>query len=267
MGEYDVFVGACTSTNTKISLSNYFYFSSFSDTALESAKQNAGQLIRRMTLGKGSKVVEIASNDGYLLRNYVEQGILVLGIEPARNIAKVAVEKGVRTISEFFGQKLAQKLASEGDQADVIHANNVVDVLGRFLNMKVELYNFVSALNCILAQRLVRRICSGCAEDVETPPQMMIQVGFAPDEVKSLRIKRGRGCERCNNTGYKGRVGLFEVLLFTDEIRDMILSGASSIELKRKAIEEGMVSLRMSGLQKIREGATTLEEVLRETIL
>jgi type IV pilus assembly protein PilB len=96
---------------------------------------------------------------------------------------------------------------------------------------------------------------------------MLIQVGFAPDEVKGLRVRRGRGCERCNNTGYKGRVGLFEVLLFSDEIRDMILSGASSIELKRKAMEEGMVSLRMSGLQKIREGATTLEEVLRETIL
>ncbi len=108
---------------------------------------------------------------------------------------------------------------------------------------------------------------AGCTEDVETPPQTLIQVGFTPDEVKGLRIKRGRGCERCNQTGYKGRVGLFEVLLFSDEIRDMILSGASSIELKRKAIEEGMVSLRMSGLQKIREGATTLDEVLRETVL
>ena len=106
-----------------------------------------------------------------------------------------------------------------------------------------------------------------CTEDVETPPQMLIQVGFAPDEVKTLRIKRGRGCERCNNTGYKGRVGLFEVLEFTDEIRDMILSGASSIELKRKAIEEGMVSLRMSGLAEDQGRLTTLEEVLRETVL
>ena len=101
----------------------------------------------------------------------------------------------------------------------------------------------------------------------ETPPQTLIQVGFSPDEVKALKIKRGRGCERCNNGGYKGRVGLYEVLAFSDEIRDMILSGASSIELKRKAIEEGMVSLRMAGLGKIREGVTTLEEVLRETVL
>jgi type IV pilus assembly protein PilB len=135
------------------------------------------------------------------------------------------------------------------------------------MNMGIEPFLVATSVNCIAAQRLVRRICTHCPEDLETPPQTLIQVGFAPDEVKSLRVKRGRGCERCNNTGYKGRVGLFEVLLFSDEIRDMILSGASSIELKRKAIEEGMVSLRMSGLQKIREGATTLEEVLRETVL
>jgi len=133
--------------------------------------------------------------------------------------------------------------------------------------MGIEPFLVATSVNCICAQRLVRRICTHCAEDMETPPQMLITVGFAPDEVKTLRIKRGRGCERCNNTGYKGRIGLFEVLLFTDEIRDMILSGASSIELKRKAIEEGMISLRMSGLQKIREGSTTLEEVLRETVL
>jgi type IV pilus assembly protein PilB len=135
------------------------------------------------------------------------------------------------------------------------------------MNMGIEPFLVATSVNCVCAQRLVRRICTHCPEDLETPPQMLIQVGFAPDEVKSLRVRRGRGCERCNNTGYKGRVGLFEVLLFSDEIRDMILSGASSIELKRKAMEEGMVSLRMSGLQKIREGATTLEEVLRETIL
>ena len=97
--------------------------------------------------------------------------------------------------------------------------------------------------------------------------QMLIQVGFAPDEVKSLKIKRGHGCDRCKNAGYRGRIGLYEVLHFSDEIREMVLSGASSIELKRKAIEEGMVSLRSSGLHKIRGGVTTLEEVLRETVL
>lgn len=105
---------------------NYFYLSSFSDTTLKSARECAAQLIHRMRLGPQSKVVEVASNDGYLLKNYVEKGIPVLGVEPAQNIAKVAVEKGVRTVCEFFGQDLARKLASQGDSADVIHANNVV---------------------------------------------------------------------------------------------------------------------------------------------
>ena len=148
-----------------------------------------------------------------------------------------------------------------------LHTNDAPSTINRLMNMGIEPFLVATSINAICAQRLVRRICTNCAEDVETPPQMLIQVGFAPDEVKSIKIKRGRGCERCNNGGYKGRCGLYEVLQFSDEIRDMILSGASSIELKRKAIEEGMVSLRMAGLQKIRDGVTTLEEVLRETVL
>jgi type IV pilus assembly protein PilB len=148
-----------------------------------------------------------------------------------------------------------------------LHTNDAPSTINRLMNMGIEPFLVATSINAICAQRLVRRICSGCVEEVETPPQMLIQVGFAPDEVKTLKIKRGRGCEKCNNGGYKGRIGLFEALQFSDEIRDMILSGASSIELKRKAIEEGMVSLRMAGLQKIRDGVTTLEEVLRETVL
>src|SRR5499426_15539 len=174
----------------------------------------------------------------------------------------------VGEIRDFETAEIAVKAALTGHLVlSTLHTNDAPSTVNRLMNMGIEPFLVASSLNLICAQRLVRRICSGCPEEVETPPQMLIQVGFAPDEVKGLKIKRGRGCERCNNTGYKGRVGLFEVLLFTDEIRDMILSGASSIELKRKAIEEGMVSLRMSGLQKIREGATTLEEVLRETVL
>jgi type IV pilus assembly protein PilB len=174
----------------------------------------------------------------------------------------------VGEIRDFETAEIAVKAALTGHLVlSTLHTNDAPSTINRLMNMGIEPFLVATSVNCICAQRLVRRICGGCLEDVETPPQMLIQVGFAPDEVKTVRIKRGRGCERCNNTGYKGRVGLFEVLLFTDEIRDMILSGASSIELKRKAIEEGMVSLRMSGLQKIREGATSLEEVLRETIL
>jgi type IV pilus assembly protein PilB len=174
----------------------------------------------------------------------------------------------VGEVRDFETAEIAVKAALTGHLVlSTLHTNDAPSTINRLMNMGIEPFLVATSVNCICAQRLVRRICSHCPEDLETPPQMLIQVGFAPDEVKGLRVKRGRGCERCNNTGYKGRVGLFEVLLFSDEIRDMILSGASSIELKRKAIEEGMVSLRMSGLQKIREGATTLEEVLRETVL
>jgi type IV pilus assembly protein PilB len=174
----------------------------------------------------------------------------------------------VGEVRDFETAEIAVKAALTGHLVlSTLHTNDAPSTINRLMNMGIEPFLVATSVNCICAQRLVRRICTQCPEEVETPPQMLIQVGFAPDEVKTVKIKRGRGCDRCNNTGYKGRIGLFEVLQFSDEIRDMILSGASSIELKRKAIEEGMVSLRMSGLQKIREGATTLDEVLRETVL
>jgi type IV pilus assembly protein PilB len=174
----------------------------------------------------------------------------------------------VGEIRDFETAEIAVKAALTGHLVlSTLHTNDAPSTINRLMNMGIEPFLVATSINSICAQRLVRRICSACTEDVETPPQTLIQVGFSPDEVKALKIKRGRGCERCNNGGYKGRVGLYEVLAFSDEIRDMILSGASSIELKRKAIEEGMISLRMAGLAKIREGVTTLEEVLRETVL
>jgi type IV pilus assembly protein PilB len=174
----------------------------------------------------------------------------------------------VGEVRDFETAEIAVKAALTGHLVlSTLHTNDAPSTINRLMNMGIEPFLVATSVNCICAQRLVRRICTNCTEEVETPPQMLIQVGFATDEVKTLKIKRGRGCERCNNTGYKGRLGLFEVLQFSDEVRDMILSGASSIELRRKAIEEGMVSLRMAGLQKIREGMTSLEEVLRETVL
>jgi type IV pilus assembly protein PilB len=174
----------------------------------------------------------------------------------------------VGEIRDFETAEIAVKAALTGHLVlSTLHTNDAPSTINRLMNMGIEPFLVATSINAICAQRLVRRICANCAEDVETPPQMLIQVGFAPDEVKVLKIKRGRGCDRCNNAGYKGRIGLYEVLQFSDEIRDMILSGASSIELKRKAVEEGMVSLRMAGLQKIRDGVTTLEEVLRESVL
>ena len=98
------------------------------------------------------------------------------------------------------------------------------------------------------------------------PAQSLVQAGFAPDDAQSVVPKKGNGCEKCNNTGYKGRVGLYEVMEITDELRELVLVGASGLELRRKAVEEGMLTLRMSGLRKVKEGLTTIEEVARETV-
>jgi type IV pilus assembly protein PilB len=173
----------------------------------------------------------------------------------------------VGEIRDFETAEIAVKAALTGHLVlSTLHTNDAPSTVNRLMNMGIEPFLVATAVNCIAAQRLVRKVCTKCAEDVDTSPQTLIQVGFAPDEVKTLKVKRGRGCESCKHTGYKGRLGLFEVLSFTDEIRDMILTGASSIELKRRAVEEGMVTLRVAGLHKIRDGITTLEEVLRETV-
>jgi type IV pilus assembly protein PilB len=123
-------------------------------------------------------------------------------------------------------------------------------------------------VNLIQAQRLVRRVCSNCKEEMkDVPAKTLIDVGFQPDVVGSFKLYKGRGCGVCNGTGYKGRVGLYEVMEITEAIRDLIMVGATAVEIKRKALEEGMLTLRMSGLEKIKLGITTIEEVLRETVL
>ena len=154
----------------------------------------------------------------------------------------------VGEIRDFETAEIAVKAALTGHLVlSTLHTNDAPSTINRLMNMGIEPFLVATSVNCICAQRLVRRICTQCTEEVETPPQMLIQVGLRARRGQDpAGSSAGRGCERCNNTGYKGRVGLFEVLPFSDEIRDMILSGASSIELKRKAIEEGMVSLRMS---------------------
>ncbi|MGH9772347.1 MAG: type II secretion system protein GspE, partial [Candidatus Acidiferrales bacterium] len=119
----------------------------------------------------------------------------------------------------------------------------------------------------ICAQRLVRRICSQCKEALQVQPQVLIDAGYTADEAARVTIQHGRGCATCNNTGYKGRVGLYEVMEINDDVRELILVGASAIELKKKAIENGMITLRRSGLTKVAAGLTTMEEVVRETVL
>jgi type IV pilus assembly protein PilB len=134
--------------------------------------------------------------------------------------------------------------------------------------MGIEPFLVGTAVNLIQAQRLIRRVCNNCREEnKDVPAKTLIEIGFTPEEVGTFKLFRGRGCGVCNGTGYKGRVGLYEVMEITEGIRDLIMVGATAIEIKRKALEEGMLTLRMSGLQKIKAGITTIEEVLRETVL
>jgi type IV pilus assembly protein PilB len=134
------------------------------------------------------------------------------------------------------------------------------------MNMGIEPFLVASSVHLICAQRLVRRICSQCAQPHPEAPAALIQAGFTPDEASTVKPMRGAGCDHCNNTGYKGRVGLYEVMEVSEELRELILVGASGLELRRKAIDEGMITLRRSGLQKVTNGVTTIEEVVRETV-
>jgi type IV pilus assembly protein PilB len=134
------------------------------------------------------------------------------------------------------------------------------------MNMGIEPFLVATSVNLIQAQRLIRRICKDCKQDHPVPVEALIEVGFTTEETKSMKTFKGKGCTTCNNTGYKGRIGLYEVMEITDELRELILIGASALELRKKAIDDGMITLRESGLHKIRAGVTTLEEVVRETV-
>jgi len=148
-----------------------------------------------------------------------------------------------------------------------VHANNVLDVLGRFLNMGVEPYNFVSALNCILAQRLVRVICVYCKAPVQYPDSYLIESGLNPDEWRNVTLYEGPGCFECGGTGFRGRTAIHELLDLSEHIREMILDKRPASEIKRVAREEGMTFLRDSAIDKAREGVTTLKEINKVTFI
>ncbi|MDE2664963.1 MAG: type IV-A pilus assembly ATPase PilB [Acidobacteriota bacterium] len=146
-----------------------------------------------------------------------------------------------------------------------LHTNDAASTVIRLTNMGVEPFLVASSVHLICAQRLVRRICRQCRQAAQPPVESLIEAGFSPSEAPAVLTYRGRGCDACNHTGYKGRVGLFEVMEIGDGLRELILRGGSSAQLKQTAIQDGMITLRASGLQKIRDGVTTLEEILRET--
>jgi type IV pilus assembly protein PilB len=173
----------------------------------------------------------------------------------------------VGEIRDFETAEIAVKAALTGHLVlSTLHTNDAPSTINRLMNMGIEPFLVASSLNLVCAQRLVRRICTACKIDDPMPAAALVNVGFTPDLAEMVVPKKGKGCEKCNRTGYKGRVGLYEVMEITEELRELILVGASALELRRKAIEEGMITLRGSGLRKITDGVTTLEEVVRETV-
>jgi len=173
----------------------------------------------------------------------------------------------VGEIRDFETAEIAIKAALTGHLVlSTLHTNDAPSTISRLVNMGIEPFLVATSINLIQAQRLIRRVCSECKEETKVPIEGLVEIGFSEDEAKKLKVYKGRGCEICLNTGYKGRVGLYEVMEITDELRELIIIGASAIELRRKAIELGMVTLRESGLYKLREGITTIEEVVKETV-
>ncbi len=174
----------------------------------------------------------------------------------------------VGEIRDFETAEIAIKAALTGHLVlSTLHTNDAPSTISRLVNMGIEPFLVATSVNLIQAQRLIRRICSECKEQVHLPPEGLVEIGFSKDEAVELKIYKGKGCQNCNNTGYKGRVGLYEVMEITDDLRELIIIGASAMELRRKAIEVGMVTLRESGLYKLRDGITTIEEVVKETVI
>lgn len=172
----------------------------------------------------------------------------------------------VGEIRDLETAEIAIKAALTGHLVlSTLHTNDAPSTVSRLLNMGIEPFLVSNSVNLICAQRLVRVICNECKEPAETPVQALVDIGFPPSLAKSVRTYQGTGCQRCNETGYKGRMGLFEVMEVTSAIQNLILTGATTAEIREKAKEEGMITLRESGLEKIRAGITTIDEVMRET--
>ena len=174
----------------------------------------------------------------------------------------------VGEIRDFETAEIAVKASLTGHLVlSTLHTNDAPSTISRLMNMGIEPYLVATSVHLICAQRLVRRLCKDCKDAVPMPPQALADIGYGPDDASTVKVFKGRGCQNCNNTGYRGRVGLYEVMEITDGLREMILTGASAIELKNRAQEEGMITLRGSGLRKLKAGLTTVEEIVRETVL
>jgi type II secretory ATPase GspE/PulE/Tfp pilus assembly ATPase PilB-like protein len=219
------------------------------------------------------KIITIEDPVEYQLR-----GVLQIPVNEKKGLT---FARGLRSILRHDPDKIMVGEIRDAETADIaiqsaltghlvfttVHANNVIDVLGRFLNMKIEPYNFVSALNCVQAQRLVRTICSQCKREVRAPPELLVESGLDPEVYGGVTFYEGAGCIECGGTGYKGRTAICELLDVTDRIRELILARRSSADIKKAAVEEGMVFLRESALNKALGGKTTLQEINKVTFV
>jgi type IV pilus assembly protein PilB len=173
----------------------------------------------------------------------------------------------VGEIRDFETAEIAVKAALTGHLVlSTLHTNDAPSTISRLMNMGIEPFLVASSVHLICAQRLVRRICTNCKEPAPHAAPALVHAGFSEEDAGRVTPWKGIGCDRCNLTGYKGRVGLYEVMEVSEELRELILVGASGPELRRKAIDDGMITLRQSGLRKVTAGMTTIEEVVRETV-
>ena len=147
-----------------------------------------------------------------------------------------------------------------------LHTNDAPSTITRMKDMGIPTFLITATVEAILAQRLVRRICSKCREEVEPPLEVLQELGVDEEKSKASKFYRGKGCDNCNNTGYKGRIGLFELMVMNDDLRDMIIRNVTTDELRDKAVQYGMITLREYGTQFVFQGLTTAEEVVRETV-
>lgn len=172
----------------------------------------------------------------------------------------------VGEIRDFETADIAIKAALTGHLVlSTLHTNDAPSTIARLINMGIEPFLVSSAVRLVVAQRLIRRLCASCKKPSKTPVQTLIDVGFSPEDAKGSKIFEPDGCDRCSSTGYKGRLGLFEVMEIDEELKEQIMIGASTSELRQKAKEKGMLTLRMSGIEKIKAGLTSIDEVVRET--
>ena len=170
----------------------------------------------------------------------------------------------VGEVRDFETAEISIKAALTGHMVlSTLHTNDAPSTVNRMLNMGVEPFLVSSAVNLILAQRLARRVCMDCKEEIEIPKETLLDLGVPEEEVGSFKCNHGTGCTTCSQTGYKGRIALYEVMPMYEEIKELVLVGASSTEIKREAVRLGMLTLRQSGINKLKEGITTVEEVVR----